>query len=267
MQQLGKFILMNLTEFSDYLTKLPVSRIINLVQNHHTYIPNYSQFTGNNHFGLCQAMETAHLQRGFSEIAQNLTTFPDGTVVVCRSIDKIPAGIKGANTNGICIENVGNFDTDGDVMRNEQRDCIIAINALLCNRLNITPNTDNIVYHHWYDLVTGLRTNGTGSTKSCPGTNFFGGNTVDAAQQNFIPLITAYLQNSGVLAVSLPGNLQHARVRVPLLNVRSGPGTNFSVVSQLTQATEIGVYSEQDGWYQINSSAQWVSKAYVDLVV
>ena len=70
---------------------LQVNRKILLVQNHHTFIPSYRDFNGINHFERLNAMEAAHLQRGFSEIAQNLTTFPDGTVAVCRSFDNKPA--------------------------------------------------------------------------------------------------------------------------------------------------------------------------------
>ncbi len=99
-QQLGKFILFDVPEFASWLDTSSFSRVIHLLQCHHTYIPSYEHFHQTNHFDLLEAMERAHLERGFSEIAQNLTTFPDGSVAVCRSIDTIPAGIKGANRNG-----------------------------------------------------------------------------------------------------------------------------------------------------------------------
>lgn len=134
-------------------------------------------------------MERSHLKRGFSEIAQNITTFPDGDVVICRSIDTAPAGIKGANKYAICIENLGNFDEGGDDMNDSHLKCIIHLNALLLNHFNLPCDTDHVVYHHWWDLNTGKRTNGTGSTKSCPGSAFFGGNSISAASINFIPLI------------------------------------------------------------------------------
>jgi len=106
----GEFVLfLDLPESAAWLDASSFSRVIRLLQCHHTYIPCYKNFQRANHFELLHAMEAAHLQRGFSEIAQNLTTFPDGTVAVCRSFDTIP-GIMGANKNGVCIENVGNFD-------------------------------------------------------------------------------------------------------------------------------------------------------------
>jgi len=190
MKQKGKFLVMNTNEFEAWLDGLHVVRSISVIQNHHTWIPDYGTFArkADNHFGLLEAMERSHLERGFNQIAQNLTTFPDGTVAVCRPFDVIPAGIKGANTNGICIEHVGNFDAGHDVMTAEHADCIIRVNALLCRKFDLTPNTDSIVYHHWYDLTTGKRVAeapGT-NTKTCPGTTFFGGNTVQACQANFI---------------------------------------------------------------------------------
>jgi hypothetical protein len=105
------------------------------------FIPSYRDFDGNNHFERLAAMESAHLQRGFNEIAQNFTTFPDGAVASCRSLDTTPAGVKGANTNGICIENLGNFDEGHDAMTNPQRDCIIRVNALLSQKFNLAPSS------------------------------------------------------------------------------------------------------------------------------
>lgn len=194
-QQQGKFILFDfdLADFTSWLAALSVNRDIRLVQDHHTFIPSYKDFNGSNHFELLRGMEQAHLARGFSQIAQNLTIFPDGTVAVCRPFDIAPAGIKGANTNGICIENLGDFDQGKNSMTAVQRDTIIQVNALLCQKFNLTPSTDSIVFHHWFDLNTGQRTDGTGVTKSCPGTGFFGGNTVESAQDNFIPLVSQQL--------------------------------------------------------------------------
>ena len=116
----GKFILFDLPEFAGWLGQEVVHREVVRFQDHHTFIPSYTHFHQDNHFALMVGMEAAHLERGFSEIAQNLTTFPDGSICVGRSLDKIPAGIKGANTGGICIENLGNFDIGHDVMTPDQ---------------------------------------------------------------------------------------------------------------------------------------------------
>jgi hypothetical protein len=69
MKIIGKFILLDIHEFNDWLRLQNIKRKILLAQQHHTYIPAYKDFKGDNHFKLCQSMENAHLERGFDEIA------------------------------------------------------------------------------------------------------------------------------------------------------------------------------------------------------
>jgi predicted component of type VI protein secretion system len=87
------------------------------------------------------------------------------------------------------LEHLGNFDSGKDVMLAEQRETIIQMTAILCRRFNIPVNTQSIVYHHWFNLSTGQRNDGSSNNKSCPGTNFFGGNKVIDCSTNFLPLI------------------------------------------------------------------------------
>jgi hypothetical protein len=189
LKQQGKFILLTLSEFKQWISQKSVLRKIKLIQNHHTFKPDYSNFTGSNHFSLLTGMESYHIHSaGMAEIAQNFTTFNDGMIAVCRTLDKAPAGIKGANQYGICIEHLGNFDGKDQITDDHQR-AIIGINALLCKKFKLIPSVNSIVYHHWYDLDTGERKDGQGNAKSCPGTHFFDGNSVQTAEDNFIPLI------------------------------------------------------------------------------
>ena len=190
MKQVGKFLLLDVDEFKKWLSLSHPVRIISHIQQHHTWIPSYQHFDGDNHFKLCDSMEQSHIKRGFDEIAQNLTTFPDGKIMICRNLDKQPAGIHLANKGGICIENIGDFDKGRDVMTESQKNTIITLTGLLLKKFNITPNSQTLVYHHWFDLETGKRkvTNDPDSIKTCPGTNFFGGNTVKAYNDNFLPL-------------------------------------------------------------------------------
>ena len=192
MKQQGKFLLFTVNEFDNWLKGLQLKRKITLIQNHHTWLPNYETFDkSGDHFKMLFSMEKSHIERGFSEIAQNLTTFPDGTIAVCRSFETIPAGIKGANQFGICIEHVGNFDVGGNTMRAAHRATILKTNSLLLKKFGLTPSTNSVVYHHWYDLTTGKRVpDGSPNTKTCPGTNFFGGNTIASCKNNFLPLLT-----------------------------------------------------------------------------
>jgi hypothetical protein len=190
-----KFKILTIAEFAEWLKNKKCIRAISILQNHHTYLPAYKQFKGDNHLALLKAMEDYHIHNnGWSEIAQTFTTFPDGKIAICRDLDKIPAGIKGANQHGICMEHLGNFDLGQDKMTDAHKECIVSLNALLCNKFKMVANTDHIVYHHWYDLKTGERRNGAGSTKSCPGTAFFEGNSVIAANKNFIPLIAGKMK-------------------------------------------------------------------------
>lgn len=191
MQSVGKFVLLNQAEFPGWLAMQGVKRKISLVQQHHTYIPAYKHFDGTNHFKLCTSMEKSHIERGFSEIGQNFTTFPDGTIMVCRNINTNPAGIKGANSNGICIEHLGNFDLNNDIMTLAQRQIIINVTRDLLAYFKLQASENTVIYHHWYDLNIGKRivNEGTGTTKSCPGTAFFGGNTVADFKNNLLPLL------------------------------------------------------------------------------
>jgi SH3-like domain-containing protein len=266
-RQQGKFILFHRTaDFAPWLAARSVARRIRIIQNHHTWLPNYHSFAQNgNHFDHLRAMERSHVrERGFSEIAQNLTTFPDGALALCRPLDTSPAGIKGANASGICIEHVGNFDAGRDHMTVAHRDSIIRLNALLCARFGLAPSTDSIVYHHWYDLTTGARTNGTGNTKSCPGSAFFGGNSIAAAAANFLPLVLAEFRTAAGAPPGPPPPLYTAEVAADVLNVRNQPSLSGALVKQLRRGSDVSVYQEADGWARIDSvRSEWVFAAYL----
>lgn len=266
MQKKGKFLLFSPAEFDQWLLDIRCCRSIRVIQNHHTYQPGYVQFTGSNHFALLEGMEHFHMaERGFAEIAQNLTSFPDGTVAVCRSLDKVPAGIKGANQEGICLENLGNFDAGGDAMTPTHREAIVRINALLCREFNLIPSSDSIVYHHWYDLNSGQRTDGAGTTKSCPGSAFFGGNTLEAARTGFIPLVAqAWAELTGGTPPSPSVVLRTAVVVASSLNVRRGQGTDYPIVKSLKRGVKVNVYATANGWCRIHpTEQQWVAERYL----
>ena len=269
----GKFILMTLDEFKGYLQGLDVSglRKINHVQTHHTWSPSYRNFNGNNHFAKLTSMEADHIGRNFGQIAQHYTTFPDGKIAICRPLSIIPTCIHGHNTGGICIENLGNFDKNGDTMNPEHRISIIHLNALLCLKFGLGVNADTIVYHHWFRQSDGFRDNGLDNPdlkdhKTCPGTNFFGGNTVADAKTNFIPeILNAYqvYQNVHPPAASL--QVLTGKVNAEILNVRRGPGTEFEVVGKLKRDDLVNVLETNNDWDRIGT-AQWVNADYIALI-
>jgi SH3-like domain-containing protein len=268
-EQDGKFMLLDINDFRVWLESTSFSRVIKLLQAHHTFQPDYAVFRRQkDHFVLLRNMERSHvLERGFSAIAQNLTTFPDGLVAVCRPIDSIPAGIKGANQYGICVENLGNFDANQDAMTPEHRDCILKVFAHLCRRFNLIPNSDTIQYHHWWDLNTGKRTNGTGTTKTCPGSQFFSGNSVSSAENNFIPLVNQAVAAIGAALPAVePKYAYSGEVAVDLLNVRTMPSSSGAVLKQLSRGVAVRVYEDRNGWSRIDPNRScWVSSHFLQV--
>lgn len=57
------------------------------------------------------------------------------------------------------------------------------------------------------------------------------------------------------------------KVTASVLNMRSGPGTNFSVVEQLSSGTDVHVLSESNGWLEVlvckSNKQGWVSSKYL----
>jgi hypothetical protein len=196
MQQQDQFMLFTRQEFHAWIWSTLFNRQIKLIQQHHTWSPNYSNFNGSNHFSLLEGMRNYHVNSaGFSDIAQHVTIFPDGLIGIGRSFEKDPAGIAGINGGAICIENIGNFDNGADIMFEEHKKSIIYVTAVLCMRFQLEPSTLTITYHHWWNL-DGYRftddqiNNGNVfNVKTCPGETFFGGNTVDNFNNYFIPAI------------------------------------------------------------------------------
>ena len=62
MSNYGKFSVLTLEEFGAYLKTRQFNRVIRLIQNHHTAVPGYSNFKGDNHVAMMQAMESYHIQ-------------------------------------------------------------------------------------------------------------------------------------------------------------------------------------------------------------
>lgn len=218
-------------EFENWLKTQKTTRKIQLIQIHHT-ATRLSTFKNNNHFSLQQSMKSFHIGRGFSNIAQQFTIFPDGSIVTGRSLNTNPAGITGANTGAICIENYGWFDKNYDTMPQIQKDAIIKYVAILCKHFKLTPSANTIVYHCWYnskgkklnDYVAGK------SCKTCPGTNFFGGNTFNAYITNFLPLVTKEFNNVGKTTTTTSNISKPANIFIEPINIEKGSSTQFSQI-------------------------------------
>ena len=270
MEKKAGFVLLQRSEFKDWLMKQPVNRKVTMIQNHHTWLPDYTTFK-NNHFDQVQNMKNFHVnERGWSDIGQHITTFPDGTIIAgTRPLERPPAGIKGHNDEAICLEHLGNFDKRKDEMTAEHKKTIILVNAALNLKFGIDVSVDHNVYHHWYDLTTLQRTFGTGNTKTCPGTNFFGGNKVADAKKNFYPKIRKELKafpeykkvfkNKKVDKI-----IGHAMVvRANNLNVRTGPNVKRKKVGSIALGTIVDIYENKEKWSRISPDKKWVSSYFL----
>lgn len=265
MEEKYGFTKMTATEFRNWLTEKKVARTILFIQQHHTYIPGYSHFTGSNHFELQRNMQASHVRdNGWADIAQHFTIFPDGAILTGRPLESHPAGIKFRNAEAICIENLGYFDTGFDIMTNEQATAIVQGTAILCDRFRIPANTEKIIYHHWFNPNDGKRDNGASNYKSCPGTNFFGGNKVADCEVNFIPKVKAAMGKKSLSTA--PKVHQYAQVTAGALNLRQGPGTTWSFVPDRDPALNgaiLRVFAVRNNWYKISASEEhWVSGRY-----
>lgn len=259
------FTLLTPTEFETWITQQNVARTILYVQEHHTWSPNYQHFTGKNHFELQKGMQNFHKNtNGWMDIGQHFSIFPDGMIVTGRNLELSPACIRGFNANAICIENIGNFDEGNDLMTGEHHEAILRVTAALCKWYRIPVNSDRVVYHHWFDLDTGARTNGSGKTKSCPGTAFFGGNSVSDAEHNFLPLVQRVLQGEVPPPITV---LKYGFVTADWLNVRDKPSAKGKKITATAFGSVLRIYAEQDGWYRISMSKhEWVSAKFVQEV-
>lgn len=155
----GNFLLMEKSEFRDWLKQQAITRPIQYLQVHHTYLPNYSTRKNQDPFKCLEGMRNSHLASGWNDIGQNFTILETGQIAYSlgRGLNVTPAGIKGANTGALCIEIVGNFDIGGDKMSDKQKESVIHLYACLAEKLKIPIDTNHILYHHWYDLETGRR--------------------------------------------------------------------------------------------------------------
>lgn len=266
------FTKMTVDEFTAWINSTRIARTILKVQQHHTYLPDYRHFDGNNHFERQKAMKTHHMvNNGWSDIGQHFTIFPDGTILTGRNLENTPACTYGQNANSICIENFGNFDSGADVMTTDQKEAIISVTAILCKKFNLPVNTHSVIYHHWFDLSTGQRNNTTRNKKTCPGSNFFEGNKESDCENNFLPLVQAYITGE---PVSTPAHvvevMNYVFVTADMLNIRIGPSASSAKAADreaVTFGTVLRVYEEQNGWLKISGSqSHWVSGRFAQSV-
>lgn len=256
-------------EFANYMKNLKVTRKITRLQVHHMYLPDYSCWAKDNALRRQYNTKYYHMHTNkWDDIAQQLSIFPNGHIVTGRSFNKTPIGIKGWNTNAVCVEIYGNFDKD--VMTEAQKNAVLACYAIMANKFNINISSSNIKPHCWFTAGGAYigDYNSSRSCKTCPGLKFFGSNKKSSMEKNFYPKIKAYdiskLQQGTAKEDVVEIVNFKVKVTVDSLNVRSGPGTSNSLIGSIkdkgiynitktNSAGTWGLVKELDGWICINT--------------
>ena len=271
------FTKMTPAEFKTWIHKQGNYKYTGL-QVHHTWLPDYSCFykaDGKHEDELTRQYNTQQYHKktnGWGDIAQHFTIFPNGAIVTGRKLSNTTAiGIKGWNSNKICIEIYGNFDKGKDVMTKEQKEAVITVYGELCKKFKITPSISTIRCHAWFTAGgTYLGDyNKSKSAKTCPGTNFMGfGNSKEAIRDNFIPLIQNYISGKTTTTVKDPVACGVYRVKSPdgVLNIRKGPGASYDKVGQVKNGEAYTITKINGSWGYLKSGVGWINLSYTEKV-
>lgn len=146
-------------QFFLLLDTYPLTRSIEAVHMHHTWLPNRNMYTGlttiegiyQNHVGV----------RGFIDLAEHITIAPDGTIWTGRDWNLPPASATGFNGNAhagpFMFETIGDFDRGQDPFDGVQRETVLRVLVRLLARFNLP--LEQIRFH-----------NQMTNAKTCPGT-------------------------------------------------------------------------------------------------
>lgn len=269
-KQYGFIEFENIKEFEEWLNKQKVSRAINKLQVHHMYEPSYDNWESDIALRRQNNIRSYHKDNnGWADIAQHFSIFPDGHIVTGRSLNSTPVGIKGWNTGAICVEIYGDFDKGRDIMNSTQKEAVIACYALLAKKFNIQINSNYIRPHAWFTAGgTYLGDyNKSKSAKSCPGTNFMGYGNTRSAFEKFYENIRNYERTPSTSKITETTVNQEGLVNATSLNVRSGPGTNYSILGKLANNTKVTIVAKcSNGWLKVKygNGYGYVSGDYID---
>lgn len=274
------------SEIKTYLAKQKVTRKITRLQVHHMDLPNYSTWEKTDkkvfdepHFGRTESLNSYGKSKwGYSDghgkyIAQHFNVFPDGKITTGRHLNSTPIGIKGWNTNAICIEIYGDFDKGKDVMTAAQKKAVIALYGELCKRFKIKPSTSTIRPHCWFTAGgTYLgKYDSSRSAKTCPGTNFMGYGCSTTGFAKFIKEVKAYVdgEESKEVVKEKPKDEKSEgiyRVRTDELNVRKGPGVNFEKTNEVHKGDAFTIVEINGNWGKLKSGIGWINLSYTEKV-
>ena len=285
--QNGFTLIEKTSEIKTYLDKQSVSRKITRLQVHMMDLPNYSTWEKTDkkvfaepHFGRTESLNSYGKSKwGYSDghgkyIAQHFNVFPDGKITTGRHLNSTPIGIRGWNTNAICVEIYGSFDKGKDVMTSAQKKAVIYLYGELCKRFKIPVDTTHIRPHCWFTAGgTYLgKYNPSRSAKTCPGTNFWGVGCSTSGFNKFLTDIKAYVNGKGIGLSSSSSEFKPyiAKVNTDGLNARKGAGAEYDIECVLNKGTAITIIEEKkakDGGTWCRGKANyWANKKYLDFV-
>lgn len=186
-----KFDIVTVNEVVQIMQKLidrgVLTRDINKLHMHHTYIPNHSHFEsnlkkyGNRAYKIMQeSMERSHRARGFDNVGDNvvdgkgtdfgykttygvhLTLFPNCMIGIGRDFNEAPCSISGYNEHGLACEIIGNFDKGSDKFEGVQKETFLKLFNGLSKVLGLK-------------IEDALMLHSEKSHKTCPGTSIVKG--------------------------------------------------------------------------------------------
>ena len=277
------------SEIGPWLKKQNVIRIITRLQVHHMDLPNYSTWEKTDkkifsepHFGRTQSLNDYGKRTwgsGASDghghhIAQHFNVFPDGKITTGRNLNSTPIGIRGWNTNAICIEIYGDFDKGKDVMTKAQKEAVIALYGELCKRFKISVDATHIRPHCCFTAGgTYLgKYDSNRSAKPCPGTNFMGYGCSPTGFAKFLAEVKAYVNDKEVQASPADDKIKPyiAKVTTDGLNARKGPGVEHDIECILDKGVAITIVEEKkskDGgtWCKCKAG-YYTNKKYMEFV-
>lgn len=286
----GFTLLENEKDVKNWLAKQKVTRTINKLQVHHMDMPSYSTWEKTDkkvfsepHFGRTESLDSYgkskwHYSDGHGHyIAQHFNVFPDGKITTGRNLNSTPIGIRGWNTNAICIEIYGCFDKGHDKMTAAQKKAVIYLYGELCKRFKIKPSTSTIRPHCWFTAGgTYLgKYDVNRSAKTCPGTAFWGKGCSPDGFAHFIKDVKNYVNGKKEEPKEEKPKTDTkfkeyiARCTANGLNCRKGPGVKYDVVDTIDKGVAITIIEEKEvdgGTWCKGKAGYWVNKKYLEFV-
>ena len=285
--QNGFTLLENQKDVKNWLAKQNVTRKITRLQVHHMDLPNYTTWEKTDkkvfnepHFGRTQSLNDYgrriwNYSDGHGKyIAQHFNVFPDGMITTGRHLNSTPIGIRGWNTNAICIEIYGCFNKGHDVMTKAQKEAVIYLYGELCKRFKISVDTAHIRPHCWFTAGGTFlgKYDSSRSAKTCPGTNFMGYGCSPSGFAKFINEVKAYVNGKEAPKEEIEASFKQyiAKPTVDGLVCRKGPGAEYDKVTMIDTDIAVTIVDEakaKDGgtWLKCKSG-YYVNKKYMEFV-